>query len=79
MHTFLLIYELQSVYSSMCQKVIKQKIPLLPINKTYYYTYYEYCTLFILVFILVLLILAYLWNNQFLYVSSKFHVIGNEI
>ena len=63
------------LYSSMYQKVIKQKIPSLPINKTYYYAYYECFTLFIL----VLLIILYLWNNQFLYVSSKLHVIGNEI
>ena len=62
-------------YSSTYQKVIKQKIPSLPINKTYSYAYYECFTSFIL----VLLIIVYLWNNQFLYVPSKLHVTGNEI
>ena len=63
------------LYSSTYQKVIKQKILSLPINKTYSYVYYERFTSFIL----VLLISVYLWNNQFLYVPSKLHVTGNEI
>ena len=50
------------LYSSTYQKVIKPKIPLLPINKTSSYVYYE-C--FILL-ILVLLTIVYLWNNQLL-------------
>ena len=63
------------LYSSTYQKIIKWKIPSLPINKTCSYIYYECFTSFIL----VLLIIVYLWNNQFLYVPSKLHVIINEI
>ena len=63
------------LYSSTYQKVIKQTIPSLPINKTYSYANYECFSSFIL----VLLITVYLWNNQFLFVPSKLHVIGNEI
>ena len=63
------------LYSSTYQKVIKQKIPSLLINKTYSNVYYECFTSFIL----VLLIIVYLWNNQFLHVPSKLHVISNVI
>ena len=63
------------LYSSTYQKVIKQKIPSLPFNKTHSYAYYEYFTLFIL----MLLIIVHLWNNQFLYVQSKLQAIGNEM
>ena len=63
------------LYSSTYQKVIKQKISSLHINKTCSYVYYECFTSFIL----VLLIIVYLWNNQFMNAPCKLHVIGNKI